>query len=138
MAKQLLDRILRPREVTEVTGLSRTTIWRGVNAGTFPKPVRLTASTIGWCQTDLAHWLAERRAAAGLSEDEQSTVPRKQVPAEQSLGVESDRVTRPPRKGCRHDGCARAHRVSIEPVATQTGTARTVRKSRVPCSSTRR
>jgi prophage regulatory protein len=99
MAKQLLDRILRPREVTEFTGLSRTTIWRAVKAGTFPKPVRLTPSTIGWCQTDLAHWIAERRAAAGLPEDEQSTIPRKQVPAEQSLGAESDRVTRPPRKG---------------------------------------
>jgi prophage regulatory protein len=73
MTQQFFDRILRPREVTEVTGLSRTTIWRGVIAGTFPKPVRLTPSTIGWCQTDLAHWLAERRAAAGLTEHEQFT-----------------------------------------------------------------
>ena len=73
MTKKPLDRILRPREVTQVTGLARTTIWRGVKAGTFPKPVRLTPSAIGWCQTDLAHWLAERRAAAGLPEDEQST-----------------------------------------------------------------
>jgi prophage regulatory protein len=73
MAKQLLDRILRPREVTEVTGLSRTTIWRGVIAGTFPKPVRLTPSTIGWCQTDVSNWLAGRRAAAGLPEHEQFT-----------------------------------------------------------------
>jgi prophage regulatory protein len=73
MAEQLLDRILRPREVTEVTGLSRTTIWRGVHAGWFPKPIRLTSSTIGWCQADVARWLAGRRAAAGLPEHEQST-----------------------------------------------------------------
>jgi len=76
MAKQLLDRILRPREVTEVTGLSRTTIWRGVNAGTFPKPVRLTPSTIGWCQTDLARWQAERRAAAGLPQHQDGAPER--------------------------------------------------------------
>jgi prophage regulatory protein len=66
MTQQYIDRILRPREVTEVTGLSRTTIWRGVNAGTFPKPVRLTPSAIGWCEADVARWLAGRRAAAGL------------------------------------------------------------------------
>ena len=68
-----LDRILRETEVQRATGLSRTTRWRGVKAGTFPKPVKLTPNTIGWCQTDLAHWLAERRGAAGLPEDEQST-----------------------------------------------------------------
>jgi prophage regulatory protein len=73
MIKQPLDRILRPREVAQLTGLARTTLWRGVRAGTFPKPVRLTPSTIGWCQADLARWLAERRAAAGLPEHEQST-----------------------------------------------------------------
>jgi prophage regulatory protein len=69
MAKQLVDQILRPRDVIRITGLGRTTLWRGVKAGTFPRPVRLTSSTIGWCQTDLARWLAERRAAAGLPEN---------------------------------------------------------------------
>ena len=68
-----LDRILREPEVQRTTGLSRTTRWRGVKAGTFPKPVKLTASTIGWYQTDVAHWLAERRAAADLPEHEQFT-----------------------------------------------------------------
>jgi prophage regulatory protein len=66
MTKQVVDQILRPREVIKITGLARTTIWRGVKAGTFPRPVRLTSSTIGWCENDVAHWLAERRAAAGL------------------------------------------------------------------------
>ena len=73
MSTKPLDRILREPEVRRATGLSRATRWRGVQAGTFPKPVKLTPNTIGWCQTDLAHWLAERRAAAGLPEDEQST-----------------------------------------------------------------
>ena len=86
MTKQPFDRILRPREVAQVTGLARTTIWRGVKAGTFPKPVRLTPSTIGWCQTDLAHWLAERRAAAGLPEDEQSTALISAGPARTGTG----------------------------------------------------
>jgi prophage regulatory protein len=66
MTKQAVDRILRPREVVEITGLARTTIWRGVKAGTFPRPVRLTSGTIGWCLTDVADWQAKLRAAAGL------------------------------------------------------------------------
>jgi prophage regulatory protein len=73
MIKQPLDQILRPAEVIKITGLCRTTLWRAVRAGTFPKPVRLTAITIGWCQTDLVHWLAERRAAAGLPEHSRLT-----------------------------------------------------------------
>jgi len=71
MAKQL-DRIIREREVEAITGLARTTRWRGVKAGTFPKPVRLTPSTIGWSEADLAQWLAERRAASGLPQRERS------------------------------------------------------------------
>jgi prophage regulatory protein len=66
MTNHSVDQILRPREVIKITGLARTTIWRGVKAGPFPRPVRLTSSTIGWCETDLAQWLAQRRAAAGL------------------------------------------------------------------------
>jgi len=66
MSKPSVDRILRPREVIKLTGLSRTTIWRGVSAGTFPRPVRLTSSTIGWCEGDVADWLTKLRQAAGL------------------------------------------------------------------------
>jgi prophage regulatory protein len=73
MSTKTLDRILREPEVHRTTGLSRTTRWRGVQAGTFPKPVKLSASTIGWCETDVAHWLAERRAAAGLPEHSRHT-----------------------------------------------------------------
>ena len=73
MTKQPLDRILRPREVAQVTGLARTTIWRGVKAGTFPKPVRLTPSTIGWCQTDLVSLAGRAPRGRRFARSEQST-----------------------------------------------------------------
>ncbi|MBR0749115.1 AlpA family phage regulatory protein [Bradyrhizobium japonicum] len=69
MSNQAVDQILRPREVIKLTGLSRTTLWRGVSAGTFPRPVRLTSGTIGWCQADVAEWQAKLRAAAGLPDE---------------------------------------------------------------------
>ena len=34
-----LDRMLRRPEVEQVTGMARTTIYDGMAAGTFPKPV---------------------------------------------------------------------------------------------------
>jgi prophage regulatory protein len=73
MNSKSLDRILREREVEHATGLSRTTRWRGVRAGTFPAPVELTPGTVGWRETDIARWQAERRPKAELPEDEQPT-----------------------------------------------------------------
>ncbi|MCY4371887.1 MAG: AlpA family phage regulatory protein [bacterium] len=52
-------RILRQADVTQLTGLSRTTIWRRVRDGSFPPPIRLgppTTRAKGWRQTDLQDW----------------------------------------------------------------------------------
>jgi prophage regulatory protein len=79
MSTKSLDRILREPECKRITGLSRTTRWRGVRDCTFPKPVKITSTTIGWFETDVARWLAERRAAAGLCEHKQSNEPSSTV-----------------------------------------------------------
>jgi prophage regulatory protein len=42
----MTDKMLRPPEVMAYTGLSRTTLWRRVRAGTFPPPTELGASAI--------------------------------------------------------------------------------------------
>ena len=54
------DAILREAEVKRRTGLSRTTRWAMVRKGSFPKPVKLTAKAIGWRETEIAAWIAER------------------------------------------------------------------------------
>ena len=54
MAKQ----VLRIGEVVADYGLSRTSIWRKENLGTFPKRVRLGAGrAVGWRRSDLEEWL---------------------------------------------------------------------------------
>lgn len=54
MAKQ----VLRVRDVVEEYGLSRTSIWRKEQMGTFPKRVRLGAGrAVGWRRSDLEEWL---------------------------------------------------------------------------------
>ena len=57
-------RILRLPEVSQVTGLSRSTIFRLVQAGNFPQSVKLTARTIGWYSTDIETWIAARAATS--------------------------------------------------------------------------
>ena len=57
-------RILRLPEVSRATGLSRSTIFRLVQAGSFPLSVKLTARTIGWHLTDIETWIAARAATS--------------------------------------------------------------------------
>ena len=65
-----MDRILRIPEIVEITGLSRTTIWRRVKSGDFPAPVRLgslATRSVGWRESEIKQWLDSRPGAAGDS-----------------------------------------------------------------------
>ena len=57
-------RFIRPRQVLEMIGVSRTTLWRMVQAGTFPRPVRITERNCGFLLDNVETWMKAR--AAGL------------------------------------------------------------------------
>ena len=60
-------RVLRQPEVAEMTGLSRTSIWRRVGNGSFPRPVRLGpegSRAVGWLHHEVYDWLNGLRPAA--------------------------------------------------------------------------
>lgn len=52
--------ILRRREVEQAVALSRSTIYRLMDKGDFPKPVKLTAHAVGWRASDIFQWLESR------------------------------------------------------------------------------
>jgi predicted DNA-binding transcriptional regulator AlpA len=54
------DRIIRAKEVVEMTGLSRTTIWRMERYKSFPARVSLGKNSIGWKMSDIQKWLDTR------------------------------------------------------------------------------
>jgi prophage regulatory protein len=63
--------ILRRKQVQVRTGLSRSTIYKKVTEGTFPKPVKLGAGAraVGWVESEIDGWIksqieASRKAAA--------------------------------------------------------------------------
>ena len=65
-------RIVRRPEVERLTGLSRASLYRLINEGEFPAPVKLTkGNAVGWRERDLREWLASRKPVGGPSEAEQ-------------------------------------------------------------------
>ena len=56
--------MLRRRDVQARTGLSRSTIYRRVAEGTFPKPVNLGGRLVGWIAAEVQAWLEQQIAAS--------------------------------------------------------------------------
>jgi len=54
--------LIRRRHVERRTGLSRTSIYRLISEGQFPKPVSLGIRAVGWVESEIDAWLAARVA----------------------------------------------------------------------------
>ena len=52
--------LVRPRDVSRLVGLSRTTLWRMVGRQEFPRPVKIGQRAIGWRTVDVAAWISSR------------------------------------------------------------------------------
>ncbi len=50
------DRILRIRTVLERTGLSRSTLYRRIEQGNFPKQIRISERCVGWRESAVEAW----------------------------------------------------------------------------------
>ena len=51
------QQLYRRPDVETLTGLSRTSIYRMMERGEFPRPVRITAKAVAWREADLSQWL---------------------------------------------------------------------------------
>jgi prophage regulatory protein len=56
--------LLRLRAVMHVTGLSRSTLYRLISDGQFPRPVRLGARAVAWRRSDVDAWSEARPVTA--------------------------------------------------------------------------
>ena len=59
--------ILRRKQVEARTGLSRSTIYERIKAGTFPGQVALGPRAVGWLESDINAWIGAQvdRSRAG-------------------------------------------------------------------------
>jgi len=50
--------VLRRPDVEALTGLSRSTIYKFMKDGTFPKAVKIGPRAVGWRRADIDDWLS--------------------------------------------------------------------------------
>ncbi|WP_342703481.1 AlpA family phage regulatory protein [Burkholderia arboris] len=55
------DRLLRFAEVHARIGLSKSEIYRGIGAGTFPAGVKLDARAVAWRESAVEDWIRALR-----------------------------------------------------------------------------
>ncbi|ELK4798151.1 AlpA family transcriptional regulator [Pseudomonas aeruginosa] len=53
-------RVIRLRVVIDVTGLGRSTIYKLISAGEFPRPVPLVGRSVGWVESEVHEWIKAR------------------------------------------------------------------------------
>ena len=64
------NEFLRWPRVRQLTGLSRSTVWRLEKNGQFPARRKLSANSIGWSLIELQAWIQSRSAATALAASE--------------------------------------------------------------------
>lgn len=53
-----MNKILRLRDVITVVGLCRSTIYEKIDAGEFPRPLKLGKRAVGWRLDVIEEWIA--------------------------------------------------------------------------------
>ena len=56
-------RVLRLDEVVARVGLSKSTVWRYIDEGDFPPPIKLGPRASGWIEQEIDDWIASRPRA---------------------------------------------------------------------------
>lgn len=56
MINEPIERILRLRAVLDRTGLSRSTLYRKIQQGTFPRQLKLNPRCAGWRESEVRNW----------------------------------------------------------------------------------
>ncbi len=54
-----VERIIRLKTVLDRTGLSRSTLYRKVAEGTFPRQVAISVNGAGWHESAVNRWIAD-------------------------------------------------------------------------------
>lgn len=53
-------KLVRLNAVMECTGLARSTVYKFIAEGHFPKPVKLSARMVAWVEAEVQEWILAR------------------------------------------------------------------------------
>ena len=51
------QKLLRSKQVVEMTGLSVSTFYAQIRLGKFPKPLKTSLNTVAWRYSDILDWI---------------------------------------------------------------------------------
>ncbi len=60
----MAQQILKLNNVTKITGLSGSSIYRLIALGRFPKQIKLSERSSGWIASEVDQWLEDRIAVS--------------------------------------------------------------------------
>ncbi|RZI97783.1 MAG: AlpA family phage regulatory protein [Brevundimonas sp.] len=122
------DRLIPWSRVRDLTGLSRTTVWRLQRTGAFPSPLALSPGRVGWLDSEVAAWTQARREREPLDGDRFERRPGGRPPA-RVAGPRPSRVRASEEKTIRELKDDAPQDVPPESVATEVVTAGVPRAS---------
>ena len=57
------NKLLRRRQVEEITGIGRSSIYRLMKSGEFPQRVKVGRNAVRWRESDITAWVESRPEA---------------------------------------------------------------------------
>jgi prophage regulatory protein len=57
---EVVMKLIKLIDVKNTTGLARSTIYKYISDGSFPKPVRLGVKAVAWVESEVQEWIQER------------------------------------------------------------------------------
>lgn len=62
-----IPKLINMSEVTQIIGASRATIYRWMDAGTFPMSIELSANRVAWFEDEVTEWINSRPRTVGIN-----------------------------------------------------------------------
>ena len=62
-------KLLPIKQVTDLTTLSRTTVWRLESQGLFPSRIQVSPRRVAWSEEEVQAWIEERQRVNGKAVD---------------------------------------------------------------------
>ena len=66
MGSEPLDRLLTIKQIEDQIGISRSTIYRRMQEGRFPKPKRIGPRATRWSESEIKVWLDGLKSSDGV------------------------------------------------------------------------
>ena len=113
------DRLLRRRQVEEITGMSRSSIYRLMQDGQFPRPVKVGTAAVRWRASDITAWVESRPDSEPAPSDPDG--PNRRLESTGPASLQTSRSGSPPNAASAR-GAARTGRTWRTPARSSSPT----------------